>query len=67
MRGLDNALEPFGMEADPITLGRQSEAASAILGPLLVQTGAALRLLINAVPNSHLDVAWVWTVDETVR
>ena len=67
LRQLDEALDRIDLLADDDTLATQATAAMASLQTTLGQVGAPGRFTVNASPNSHLDVAWVWTMEETQR
>ena len=64
---LDAALDCLDLLADEAELAEQAEEALVLLEPALRETGAPNRFVVNALPNSHLDVVWMWTLDETVR
>ncbi|MEI8093868.1 MAG: glycoside hydrolase family 38 C-terminal domain-containing protein [Spirochaetales bacterium] len=41
--------------------------ARELLGPVLAATNSASTPRIGLVGHSHIDTAWLWTLDETVR
>ena len=61
------ALDRFDLQAGPEQLADQAAAAMALLEPILEESDSPRRFTVNAVPNSHLDVVWMWALDETVR
>lgn len=54
--------EPFG-EAFYASI----PAAAAILHDGIVQAGAPMDVRVSATGHAHLDVAWLWTVEQTRR
>ena len=64
---LDAALDRLALQAVGEELADQASDALVTLEPVLKEPGAPNRFIVNALPNSHLDVVWMWTLDETVR
>ncbi len=67
LQSLDNALDCLDVQAGEEGLAEQTNEALTLLDPVLKEPGAPNRFVVNALPNSHLDVVWMWTLDETVR
>lgn len=42
-------------------------AARAVLAPALAQPAAASAMAVTAIGHSHIDVAWLWPLRETIR
>ncbi len=64
---LDAAVDRLDLLADGEELAEQAAEALMLLEPVLKEPGAPSRFVVNALPNSHLDVVWMWALDETVR
>ncbi len=63
LRGVEEALDAYDE--------RDAEASAAVarqvLEPLLASPAAASALRITAVGHAHMDSAWLWPLQETVR
>ncbi|HIQ06673.1 MAG TPA: alpha-mannosidase, partial [Anaerolineae bacterium] len=64
---LDQAADCFDYDGDDTTLAAQAEKAHAVISPLLEQAGPKDRFTVNLLPNSHIDVMWLWPYSETLR
>ena len=67
LQSLDKALDCLDLQAGGEGLAEQANEALMVLDPVLKEPGAPNRFVVNALPNSHLDVVWMWTLDESVR
>lgn len=66
-KGLKKVCDLVDIEEDFDEFVRQSIAARKILKPLMECKNGSTAPTLYAIGNSHLDLEWVWTVNETRR
>jgi alpha-mannosidase len=67
-QALDESLDAFPWGSAEIGDYEQpAEKAASLLVSLLKRRGEEGRLILDAMPHSHIDTAWLWPFSETVR
>ena len=66
-RGLKKVCDAVDIEADFADFEQDAVKGREILKPLMECKNGSTAPLFYAIGNSHLDLEWVWTVDETKR
>jgi len=66
-KGIKRVCDSLDIEEDFDTFISQVKEARGILSPLLECKNGSTAPTFYAIGNSHLDLEWVWTVEETRR
>ena len=66
--GLNQSVNTFDLDrVDEESLRKSAQRAAAVIQPLLEEKAEASALELTCCGHSHIDTAWLWPYDETIR